>query len=183
MFSLRTQTCELLQEGTSVTQYFNYLKKLWQELDLFNNQQWHDPTDAKIYKKTLAKERIYDFLAGLNPSLDDVRGRILSLKPLPDIDEIFADVWREENIKQVMLGPSSSLPTTDSSTMVAKHNDSHNTGRNSLCCDHCQRPQHTKATCWKLHGKPTDWVPHHLRNADWEECSNCYLSANLRAHH
>ena len=92
MFSLRTQDRELRQEGTSVTQYFNYLKKLWQELNLFNNQPWHDPTDAKICKKTLAKERIYDFLAGLNPFLDDVRGRILSLEPLPDIDEIFVDI-------------------------------------------------------------------------------------------
>ena len=79
MFSLRTQVCGLRQEGTSVTQCFNYLKKLWQELDLYNNQQWHDPTNAEIYKKTLPKEQIYDFLASLNPSLDDVLGRILSL--------------------------------------------------------------------------------------------------------
>ena len=24
-------------------------------------------------------------------------------------------------------------------------------------CDHCNKPQHTREPCWKLHGKPTNW--------------------------
>ena len=26
-------------------------------------------------------------------------------------------------------------------------------------CDHCNKPHHTRETCWKLHKKPTDWKP------------------------
>ena len=24
-------------------------------------------------------------------------------------------------------------------------------------CDYCNKPRHTQETCWKLHGKPTNW--------------------------
>ncbi|GMP28363.1 hypothetical protein CsSME_00003947 [Camellia sinensis var. sinensis] len=26
-------------------------------------------------------------------------------------------------------------------------------------CDHCRKPGHSRETCWKIHGKPTDWKP------------------------
>ena len=42
------------------------------------------------------EECLYDFLAGLNRTLDKVRGRILGVKPLPALDEIFAEVHCNE---------------------------------------------------------------------------------------
>ena len=26
-------------------------------------------------------------------------------------------------------------------------------------CDHCNRPYHTRETCWKIHGRPGNWKP------------------------
>ena len=92
MLHMRTWSRALRQGDSRVTQYFNSLTKLWQKLDLFSPQIWHDPKDAAIYRQILTRERIYDFLAGLDLSLDDVRGRILSTKPLPSLDVIFAEV-------------------------------------------------------------------------------------------
>ena len=60
----------------SVTQFFSMLKKLWQELDLFNICECHHPEDAIFYHKIVARECIYDFLAGLNRDLDEVRDRL-----------------------------------------------------------------------------------------------------------
>ena len=57
-----------------------------------------------IKKKYLEKERVFSFLHGLNKGLDEVRGRILGMKPLPNIKEVFAEVQREESCKRVMLG-------------------------------------------------------------------------------
>ena len=65
------------------------------------------------------KERTYDFLIDLNPSLDEVRGRILGLKLLPVINEIFAEVRHEEHRKSIMLGSNSSQPL-ESTAMAAK---------------------------------------------------------------
>ena len=45
----------------------------------------------------LAKERIYDFLAGLNQDLDEVCGRILGTKLQMPIGEIFVEVCTDES--------------------------------------------------------------------------------------
>lgn len=44
-------------------------------------------------------ERVYEFLAGLNRELDDVRGRVLGRQPLPSLREAFAEVcnWKGKN--------------------------------------------------------------------------------------
>lgn len=55
-------------------------------------------------KNHLGKERLYDFLAGLNKELDEVRGQILGRRPLPPMGEAFAEVRHEESRCQVMLG-------------------------------------------------------------------------------
>ena len=102
-----------------------------------------------------AKERVYDFLASLNKSLDEVYGLILGLKPSPTIDEVFAEVRREESHKTVMLGFSSSVSTIDSSDLAARDTasrPSNGSEQPSSWGDHCQRLYHTKAACWKLYG-------------------------------
>ena len=64
-FELCNRTRTLVQGDQSVTQYFSSLKRLWQELDLFNRHDWRDVADARVFQR-LMEERIYDFLAGLN---------------------------------------------------------------------------------------------------------------------
>ena len=103
VFELQNRARSLKQGDLDVTRYFNLLKKLWQELDLFHFCDWKDPEDAILYKKMLTKERIYDFLAGLNQDLDEVRGRILGTKLQLPIDEMYAEVHREESRKRVLL--------------------------------------------------------------------------------
>ncbi|XP_075498838.1 uncharacterized protein LOC142537165 [Primulina tabacum] len=162
MFALRTRARDLRQANGCVSDYYHSLTRVWQELDLFQPQDWKDPADARLHRRILEKERTYDFLAGLNPSLDEVRGRILGVKPLPSLDEIFAEVRREEHRKSVMLGPNVSSPV-DSSAMAARASDEKGK-KPTTWCDHCHKPYHTKSKCWKLHGKPADWVPKHMRD-------------------
>ena len=103
-------------------------------------------------------EGIYDFLSGLNKDLDEVRGRRLGCKPLPSIDEIFAEVRREETCKRVMLGTVKAT-TENSAFSVRGPENSHGESQNqrkggNLWCDHCQRSNHSRDKCWKLYGKP-----------------------------
>ena len=98
------------------------------------------------------KERIYDFLAGLNNDLDEVWGRLLGLKPLPPIEEVFSEVRREESRKRVMLGESKPSISIDNSALAARgpkttnRGDTRNPQRRNLWCDHCQRMNHTRKT-------------------------------------
>ena len=73
---------DLKQGGMDVTEYYTTLTKIWQELDLFEPNDWCGECAGK-YGKLVEKTRTYDFLAGLNKDLDEVRGRIIGIRPLP----------------------------------------------------------------------------------------------------
>lgn len=76
--------------------------------------EWKCPEDSKQYKTLVEKDRIYQFLLGLNKNLDEVRGRILSTKPLPSIPEASAEVRREESRRRIMLsGENDSIAMKD----------------------------------------------------------------------
>ncbi|PON98873.1 LOW QUALITY PROTEIN: hypothetical protein TorRG33x02_054880 [Trema orientale] len=169
VFELKSALKERKQGDPSITQYFNDLTNLWQELDLFQEVKWNCAEDGQKYKQMMEKERVFDFLHGLNKELDEVRGRVLWFKPFPEIREAFAEVRREEARKRVMLrGTRNAAPedSSQNSTLVTKRNfpqyngDQRGFRRNEWpWCDHCQRPGHTKEICWKLHGKPANWKP------------------------
>ena len=66
-----------------------------------------------------------------------------------------------------MLGSLS--PSPKALALVARQSNSRNKQRNSQFCEHCQKPYHIKATCWKLHGKLAEWVPRHLCGFDGKD--------------
>lgn len=123
------------------------------------------------YKKMMDKERVFDFLYGLNKDFDEIRGRVLGFKPFPEVKEAFAMVWREESRKRFMLGKGKGSnqpdPLQSESAMFTKRHYNQNNGtwtghRNSRpWCDHCKRLEHTKDTCWEIHSKPP-----HLKQSD-----------------
>ena len=69
----------------------------------------------------IEKEGVFEFLAGLNRELDEVRGRILSRSPFPSINDAFAEVRREEDRKRVMLGDkNNNQGLVDGSALVSR---------------------------------------------------------------
>ncbi|XP_052207458.1 uncharacterized protein LOC127811542 [Diospyros lotus] len=148
---------------SNVIEYFNVLVELWHEMDMFYTISWESPTDSNKYNKMIEKDRIFDFLHGLNPDLDELRGRILGTKPLPSLKEVFAEVRREESRHKVMLQHQIDpvLPHQNSALASIKQGDllPKTQGREKIWRDHCKKPYHTKATCWKIHGKLANWKP------------------------
>ncbi|KAG0452767.1 hypothetical protein HPP92_025197 [Vanilla planifolia] len=64
-----------------------------------------DPEDAAILKKFIEKDRVYDFLAGLNPEFDQVRIQILGKEETPPLEETISLVRAEGSGRGVMLQP------------------------------------------------------------------------------
>lgn len=131
--------------------------------------------------KTLIEYQQYDyvhsFLMRLNESLDQVRGQILLMEPLPPINKVFSLVQNDEKQRGEELLPlPSSLSTVDSTALISRMNNEmnqafpySNTGFNALlswidnnkpyqyprndrpvCC-HCGFKGHTAEKCYKLH--------------------------------
>ncbi|RVW69693.1 Retrovirus-related Pol polyprotein from transposon TNT 1-94 [Vitis vinifera] len=154
----------LNQQGEqSVTQYYNTLTRYWQQLDLFETHSWKCSDDAATYRQIVEQKRLFKFFLGLNRELDDVRGRIMGIKPLPSLREAFSEVRREESRKKVMMGSKEQpAPTLDASALAARSFNSSGGDRQKRdrpWCDYCKKLGHYKEACWKLHGKPADWKP------------------------
>ncbi|RDX76604.1 Protein HESO1, partial [Mucuna pruriens] len=100
IFDLKTQLW-LAKQGDHVTTYYNLMMTLWQKLDQCYEDDWENPRDIAEFRKREENDRVYMFLAGLNRSLDEVRGRILGRTPLPV--EVFSEVRGEESRRKIML--------------------------------------------------------------------------------
>ncbi|KAH7688654.1 Retrotransposon gag domain-containing protein [Dioscorea alata] len=178
VFEIKNKLKELRQGTMEVTEYYNELQILWQELDLHYEADWGDLDESLKFRRHLEKERLYEVLTGLNRDLDEVRSRILGRRPLPPIDEAFAEVCREASRKRVMLGEKKDVaPITVSgdrpietsalavrSVPYRSNEDKRKGGR--PWCNHCNRNGHTRDTCWDIHGKPTNWKPKGARETN-----------------
>ncbi|RVW54234.1 Retrovirus-related Pol polyprotein from transposon TNT 1-94 [Vitis vinifera] len=163
LFQVESALHDFRQGEQSVTQYYNTLTRYWQQLDLFETHSWKCSDDAATYRQIVEQKRLFKFFLGLNRELDDVRGRIMGIKPLPSLREAFSEVRREESRKKVMMGSKEQpAPTLDAPALAARSFNSSGGDRQKRdrpWCDYCKKPGHYKETCWKLHGKPADWKP------------------------
>jgi hypothetical protein len=70
--------------------------------------------DAVILKNYVERERIFEFLAGLNIEFDQIRVQILGKESLPSLNEVFSVIRAEEGKRTVMLD----APNTKGSVML-----------------------------------------------------------------
>ncbi|KAK8348830.1 hypothetical protein V6Z12_A06G105100 [Gossypium hirsutum] len=168
VFEIKLKLEDIRQGTLEVTQYYNNLKILWQKLDMYYVIDWGEGSEHTKFMDHLNKERLYEFLAGLNCDLDEVRGRILGRTTLPTIGEAFAEVRREEKRSLIMVGDTRELkPLTiaghrpsENSTLISRGSQSQrfkdeiDSNSNRPWCSHCNRIGHTKEKCFKLHGYP-----------------------------
>ena len=73
MFEIKN-TVIYLKQGDLCHRVYRTKTNLWQELDLFYKDDWHCGDDWVKCQKIVDKERVIEFVAGLNRDLDDARG-------------------------------------------------------------------------------------------------------------
>ncbi|KAI4345962.1 hypothetical protein L6164_013045 [Bauhinia variegata] len=172
LFELKSTIWQLKQGDREVTSYWLELTALWQELDHLSTEEWSCAHDAVWYKEKIEKERVFQFLAGLNKDLDDVRNRILIRNPLPSTQEVFSEVRREASRRKIMLQEASLVLTSDSSALFSRSNGTGKGQKGKVICEHCKKPGHSKDVCWEIHGKIVicDYCkkPGHNKDACWD---------------
>ncbi|KAB5516527.1 hypothetical protein DKX38_027175 [Salix brachista] len=118
--------------------------------------------DLRTRQEEIQKDRIYDFLAGLDDVFDPIRSDLLRTKSVPSIEECFNTIRREAQRQVTMMGTK----TTGESSSMAMISKTPFKPRNfraieeaekdKLRCSHCNGNRHTKDTCFEIHGYP-DW--------------------------
>lgn len=165
IFEIKTKISATKQGTRTITEYSSSLQVLWQELDHYQCIQMRCVTDAAILRRFLDKDRIYDFLAGLNIEFDAVRVQILGKEDLPSLNETIAIVRAEEGRRSVMLethgGEGSAMVTKGTGLKesspyqpVVQATATSRSARDSLFCTYCKKHRHTREQCWKLNGRP-----------------------------
>ncbi|KAA0063331.1 Beta-galactosidase [Cucumis melo var. makuwa] len=135
LYTLRKRVHNCKQGTLDVTTYFNKLSLLWQEMHLCRETVWDTPNDCTQYAKLEEADRVYDFLAGLNPKFDNVCGRILGQRPLPSLMEVCFEVRLEEDRTNAM--GVLTTPTIDSAAFSARfsnHDSDKNNGKSIPAC-------------------------------------------------
>ncbi|KAJ9556712.1 hypothetical protein OSB04_011326 [Centaurea solstitialis] len=97
VYEVKVKTMAAKQGSTTVTEYANQLKSLWQELDHYRVIKTKCPTDAAILRNFIEQDRVYDFLVGLNSEFDQVRVQILGKPEVPGFNEVVAVIRSEES--------------------------------------------------------------------------------------
>ncbi|GAV76444.1 UBN2_3 domain-containing protein [Cephalotus follicularis] len=77
VYEIKVKTSAMKQESRTVIEYANTLQNLWQELDQYRVFEMKCSEDTTTLKNFIENDRVYDFLAGLNPEFDQVRIQIL----------------------------------------------------------------------------------------------------------
>ncbi|KAH7843911.1 hypothetical protein Vadar_022246 [Vaccinium darrowii] len=163
-YQLHCEVIPVRQNGGSIISYFGKLQKIWQELDDIDDCFMECANDIVIYTTKVNSERVYKFLAGLDPHLDRVRGRVLSTKPLPGIQAAYAMVCAKANHQDAMLGGN----IGEGAVMASRKMPISKKDRK---CTHCNGTGHTVNTCFRLHGYP-EWHPKSKKASHKEEGFN-----------
>ncbi|XP_061350224.1 uncharacterized protein LOC133295408 [Gastrolobium bilobum] len=84
----------------------------------------------------------------------------MATRPLPLLTEVFFEIRWEESHQQLVQPHHHNNSIMEANSLMARkmfftNGKSRRNGR--PWCDNCNKPDHTKEVCWKLHGKPANW--------------------------
>ncbi|GFS46025.1 hypothetical protein Acr_00g0099650 [Actinidia rufa] len=126
-----------------------------------DSDELHRCSSRAVYS---CSQWVFKFLACLRDEYDQVRCYTLNIDLVPSLRETFAIIQNEESRRGVMLPP---IPSERSTLVSVSQSErcsqpTHcdfgpyvgSDDKDKLHCNYCQRPRHTRKTCWRLHGRP-----------------------------
>jgi hypothetical protein len=141
----------LRQGDLSVTDYYNELSKIWQQIDFVMPCVTKCSERAGVISRRENQIRAYKFLDGLNSEFDQIRQQLTQKEPSVTPIEAFMVVVHEESRQKLMT------PTTVKEGAIAAVATPRNTQLTPIerMCNYCHKKDHIRDTYWDLHGRPS----------------------------
>ncbi|XP_070019508.1 uncharacterized protein LOC142180715 [Nicotiana tabacum] len=119
MFQIRKEISSISQGSSNISSYFNRIKKLWDELTFSISYPPCVCGCKEAFQKIEEDQKVHQFLMGLNENYSNVRRNILMMKPLPNIDTVYAILIEDESQADAKNSiPSFSLESASFTTAV-----------------------------------------------------------------
>ncbi|XP_055803621.1 uncharacterized protein LOC129872729 [Solanum dulcamara] len=164
-YSLHKEIATLQQGTTSVSAYYTKLKALWDEFEVWVPSPCCNCDKSRGFVAHMNRQKLYQFLMGLNDMYHQARSQILMIDHLPNINQAYAMIVGDESQKDVVtsinnLGLYAS--NSESVAMYSRVGNSSGIGNRfkkntSLICEFCKCRGHTKESCYKVVGYPPDF--------------------------
>ncbi|KAF5783293.1 putative transcription factor interactor and regulator CCHC(Zn) family [Helianthus annuus] len=173
-YELKQTLSNTHQSGSSVSAYYTKLRVLWDEIEsvLPAPRCTCDKCSCGVGKKMnelREKERLYEFLMGLDADFAVIKTQILAMNPIPTLGNAYHLVAEDE--RQRMISGEKKTPTENAAFKAFKPVRRENsTSQNKAApkdqkhgdmveqCTHCGRSGHKRDGCFKIIGYP-DWWP------------------------
>ncbi|XP_075092493.1 uncharacterized protein LOC142172718 [Nicotiana tabacum] len=97
IFQICKEISSISQGSSSISSYFNRIKKLWDELSFSVSYPDCVCGCKETYQRLDEEQKVHQFLMGLNESYSTIRRNILMMKPLPDVDSVYSMLVNDES--------------------------------------------------------------------------------------
>ncbi|KAM0020684.1 putative retrotransposon gag domain, retrotransposon Copia-like protein [Helianthus debilis subsp. tardiflorus] len=159
------------QDGMSVSAYYTKLRRIWDEINtvLPTPKCTCDECKCEVGKRLVElkeKERLYEFLLGLDGDFAVIRTQILAMKPTPNLRNAYHMVAEDEQQRNVTTGKRAVPEVTafqanrKETQPIKKPWQKNEKAGNTNKVDHCTfcgKDGHNKEGCFKRIGYPEWW--------------------------
>ncbi|XP_019230034.1 PREDICTED: uncharacterized protein LOC109211000 [Nicotiana attenuata] len=111
---IRKEISYVSQGTSSISSYFNRIKKLWDELSFSISYPDCVCGCKEKFHKLDEDQKVHQFLMGLNESYSTIRRSILLMKPLPDVDSVYTMLVNDESQSTVQTA----IPSFNSNSVA-----------------------------------------------------------------
>ncbi|KAM5572249.1 hypothetical protein ABKV19_012354 [Rosa sericea] len=154
IYQIRQEIAECRQGQQSVSVYYTKLKALWDELASYLEPVTCECEGMNKLANREEKERVMQFLMGLNDSYSTVRGSILMMNPLPDTRKAHGLILQHERQMEA-ASRHENLPTSHAmQASCAPATPSPSVHRKPLKCTYCEQEGHLVERCYYIIGFP-----------------------------
>ena len=123
VFTLNQRAFFAKQNGKPLSIYYGELTEIFNELDHRDKVVMVDETYIVSYQKLLQRKKVHIFLAGLKGDFKQVRGEILRKDHIPELEECYTLLRREDVRCRVM---NRQLENSEASAMVTRNRSNQN---------------------------------------------------------
>ncbi|CAH9124679.1 unnamed protein product [Cuscuta epithymum] len=161
-YELRCSLSNIRQDGQSISAYFSRLRRVWDEMVSIDTAPdcKCGKCSCNISKQLIDsrdRDRLYDFLMGLDDAYAQLKSQILATRPVPTLTAAYHLVLESEQHRSITSARKPGGDGTAFYTQIKSLPGRRPAAKEGRSCSYCGRTNHTYDTCFARIGYPTNW--------------------------